>query len=444
MMRQKAVGLLACFLAVAVCVAAAYPQAAGSVITPASLDARIQKRLEELHANGEFPGVVVGYVLPDGRSGAAAAGFSDKEAKIPMRPGDRMFSGSVGKTYVAAVAFQLMQEGKFGLDDLVAKWLGKEPWFARVPNAGQLTVRMLLGHTGGVPEYYDKPSFNAQIKANLYKVWKPEELIAHILDLPPANVAGAAYSYADTNYLLLGMIIEKATGKTYYAELKRRILKPCKLKNTEPSVKPRLRGLIPGYSTLGRQLFGFGDEKTVKDGLYAFNPQMEWTGGGLISNAEDLARWVRIYVGGDVVPASLRREMTKVTFPMGPNPNAMRYGLGIIISQTPFGPALGHSGFMPGYLTEMYYLPEKKLALALQFNTDNGRSVKMNTRAFLWEIARTILETNVSGGSARTPLSRNFQVQGRVSRTQTRGMVFLIKKRSITLEDMGQWRASIR
>jgi len=382
-------------LTLLLCAPVAFSQTAATAPATSSvlsLPARIQARLDELHRNAEFPGVVVGYVLPDGTSGAIAAGYSDREAKTPMRPADRMFSGSVGKTYVAAVAFQMIKEGKFGLDDSVEKWLGKEAWYARVPNAKQLTVRMLMGHTGGVPEYYDKPSFNEQIKANLYKVWKPEELIAHILDMPPVNAPGAAYSYADTNYLLLGLIIEKASGKTYYGELERRILKPYKLKDTEPSVRPVLRGLVPGYSNFGRQLFGFADEKTVQDGKYVFNPQMEWTGGGLISNAEDLARWVRIYVAGDAVPAALREEMTKVTHPMGPNPNAPRYGLGTIVAQTPFGPAIGHSGFMPGYLTEMYYLPEKKLALALQFNTDNGRSIKMNTRAFLWEVARVILE----------------------------------------------------
>jgi len=376
------------------CVAAAFSQApAPAPANAAALNARIQTRLDELHRSAEFPGVVVGYVLPDGQSGAVAAGFSDREAKTPMRSTDRMFSGSVGKTYVAAVAFQLIEEGKFGLDDAVEKWLGGEKWYGRVPNAKQLTVRMLLGHTGGVPEYYDTPSFNAQIKADLYKVWRPEELIAHILDAPPVNPAGEKYSYADTNYLLLGLIIEKSTGKTYYGELERRILRPCKLQDTEPSIRPVLRGLVPGYSTLGRQLFGFADEKTLQDGKYAFNPQMEWTGGGLISNAEDLARWVRIYVTGDAVPAALREEMTRVTHPMGANPNAPRYGLGTIVAQTPFGPAIGHSGFMPGYLTEMYYLPEKKLAVALQFNTDNGRSIKMNTRAFLWEVARVILES---------------------------------------------------
>ena len=389
---ERGVGAFLGYLMLAGAPAVAQAPAPAVAAAPSALDARIKARLDELHANGEFPGVVVGYVLPDGRSGAVAAGFSDREAKTPMRPADRMFSGSVGKTYVAAVAFQLIKEGKFGLDDSVEEWLGKETWYARVPNAKQLTVRMLLGHTGGVPEYYSKASFNAQMKENLYKVWKPEELIAHILDSEPVNAPGVAFSYADTNYLLLGLIIENAAGKTYYAELDRRILKPYQLRDTEPSVRPVLRGLVPGYSNLGRQLFGFADEKTVQEGKYAFNPQMEWTGGGLISNAEDLARWARVFAAGDAIPASLREEMTKQTFPMGPNPNAPRYGLGIIVAQTPYGPALGHSGFMPGYLTEMFYLPEKKLALALQFNTDNGRTIKMNTRAFLWEVARVILE----------------------------------------------------
>ena len=385
--------ILSLLLGVAAPALRAQAAAPAAVSVAAPLPERVASRLAELHRNAEFPGVVVGWVLPNGSTGAAAAGFSDREAKTPMRAHDRMFSGSVGKTYVAAVAFQLIKEGKFTLDDLAEKWLGGEAWFARVPNAKQLTVRMLLGHTGGVPEYYSQPSFNAQIKSDLYKVWQPHELIAHILDAQPTNAPGAAFSYADTNYLLLGLIIEKTTGKTYYGELDRRILQPYNLRETEPSIKPELRGLVPGYSTLGRQLFGFADEKTVKDGKYAFNPQMEWTGGGLISTAEDLAKWARVFAAGDAIPAALREEMTKAALPMGQNPNAPRYGLGAIVAPSPYGPAIGHSGFMPGYLTEMYYLPEKNLALAVQFNTDTGRTVKMNTRAFLWEVAKVILES---------------------------------------------------
>lgn len=379
-------------LGLSLCAALAGGQATAPAKAAASLDARIQARMDELHRAGEFPGATVAYILPDGKSGALATGFADREARTPMNPADRMFSGSVGKTYVAAVALQLVGEGKLKLDDLASKWLGKEPWFSRLPNAEKITLRMLLNHTAGIPEYYDKPKFTERLNADLYRVWKPEELLEAILGEPAVAPAGEQFSYADTNYIVVGLIIEKCTGRTYYGELVRRILKPLKLHDTEPSVKPALRGLVPGYSTLGKQIFGFADEKTVQGGRYAFNPQMEWTGGGLISNAMDLARWARAAYGGNAVfPAALREEMLQAR-PMGPHA-AASYGLGVMTAPTEkWGITLGHSGFMPGYLTEIAYFPEKKLAVAIQVNTDNGRAIKMSTRRFLLEVARVILD----------------------------------------------------
>lgn len=97
------------------------------------LRARVQETLDALRAKAEFPGVAVGVALADGRVAAAASGFADAEAKVPLRPTDRFLAGSVGKTFVAAVLLQLAEEGKVRLDDRLAAWLGAEPWFARLP-----------------------------------------------------------------------------------------------------------------------------------------------------------------------------------------------------------------------------------------------------------------------------------------------------------------------
>ena len=107
-----------------------------------------------------------------------------------MKPNDRMLAGSVGKTFAAATALQLVKEGKIGLDDRIEKYLGREPWFARLPNAKEITVRQLMNHTSGLVRYEFKDQFTKDLTANPEKVWKPAELIAYLLDEKPPFAAG--------------------------------------------------------------------------------------------------------------------------------------------------------------------------------------------------------------------------------------------------------------
>src|ERR1044072_2690338 len=146
----------------------------------ALLKEKIQAKLNELHTTADFPGVTVGFVLDDGRSGSVSIGYSDVENKTPMKPRDRMLAGSIGKTYVAAAMLQLVQEKKVNLDDKIEKWLGHEPWFTRLPNARDLTLRMLMTHSSGIPEHVLNKDLIARLKQEPEKVWKPEELLAYI------------------------------------------------------------------------------------------------------------------------------------------------------------------------------------------------------------------------------------------------------------------------
>jgi D-alanyl-D-alanine carboxypeptidase len=127
----------------------------------AQLRQRLQAKLDSLYAAGQFPGATAGFVLTDGSSFGLATGFSDKTKKIRMTPADLMLQGSVGKTYVAAVALQLVHEGKINLDDKIEKHLGNEPWFSRLPNGRDITVRMLMNHTSGLVRYEFKEQFTA-------------------------------------------------------------------------------------------------------------------------------------------------------------------------------------------------------------------------------------------------------------------------------------------
>ena len=142
---------------------------------------RMQATLEELRAQASFPGVSVGFVLADGRSAGVACGLADVENKVPLVPTDRLLAGSVGKMFVAAVTLQLVEEGRLALDDRAETWIGKEPWFGRLPNAPELTVRSLLNHTAGLPEYFERKGVAEAIKADVDREWTAADRLAFVL-----------------------------------------------------------------------------------------------------------------------------------------------------------------------------------------------------------------------------------------------------------------------
>jgi D-alanyl-D-alanine carboxypeptidase len=122
------------------------------------------------------------------------------------------------------------------------------------------------------------------------------------------------------------------------------------------------------------------------DGEFVINPQFEWTGGGIASTTADLARWAKLLYEGEAFDAAMLPTMLDgVPARLGPN---TRYGLGVIIRDTPLGPAWGHSGFFPGYLTEMVYFPDHGIAVAVQFNTSDVRSLAMSPGRVLMELAQ--------------------------------------------------------
>jgi D-alanyl-D-alanine carboxypeptidase len=349
----------------AAAVVAAYSQQPVAATGTNALKKDIQVKLDEWHKAGKFPGATVGVVLADGESFGLAVGFSDREAKTPMKPTDRMLAGSTGKTFAAATALQLVKEGKIDLDAKVEKYLGSEVWFARAPNARDITVHQLMNHTSGLVRYEFKDTFTKDLTASPDKVWKPAELISYLLDEKPPFEAGKGWDYSDTNYIVLGMIIEKVTGKKFYDEANKRIVKPLKLENTIPQDSPRINGLVQGYAGANNP-FG-GKDSMIENGKFAINPQFEWTGGGWASTGHDLARWAKLMYEGKAFDASMVPIMLDgVPAKLGPN---VKYGLGVIIRPTASGLTYGHSGFFPGYVTDMMYFPEKKIAVAVQVNT---------------------------------------------------------------------------
>lgn len=332
-------------------------------------DDAFQNALERLRTDHEFPGATAAYVLPDGRVCAFATGLDDVELKVPMRPESRMLAGSIGKSFVAAVALALVEERKMSLDDTVARWLPNAADLSGGTAIGGLTLGQLLTHTSGLRDYVDQAAFALKARETYFgpngnpdAVFSPEELIKFATRNKPIASPGERFLYSDTDYLIVGLMIERAAGQTYEQELTRRFLTPLGLTATEPSDKRTLDGLSASYRR-ERTFIGLG-EKLAEHSTLAINPASEWTGGGLVSNPTDLVRWAKELYEGRVLTAPY---LDLLLHPSGAKDN---YGLGTFLFNTRHGPAYGHGGTYLGFKSMMVYWPEKRIAVALQINCD--------------------------------------------------------------------------
>lgn len=353
----------------------------------AQLTQRFQKEWTLLHEKAGFPGGTAAFVLPDGQKAAVATGVADVEEQIPMTPASRLPSGSIGKTFVAAVALSLVQEGVLELDEKISERFKDQPWITRLPNAKEINLRHLLTHSSGIGDHVYDPEFIADLLAfmedNPDARFPPERCVQYILDKEPLFAPGQGWAYTDTGYILVGLMIEHAIARTYYEELQKRFLDPLELKLTSPSDRRIIPGLASGYArkeNLAEVPLVWGPDeidpkKMVIDGAMILNPAFEWTGGGLATNALDLAMWAKLLYEGDAINGEYLSKLLDGV-PRNPdNPAEGSYGLGVFINETPLGTMYGHGGFFPGYLSIMQYFPEHQTSIALQINTDGEQDL---------------------------------------------------------------------
>ena len=346
----------------------------------------LQHKLDSITQKGLVPGVTFAVCFSNGQTTSLASGYADVELQQPMKPNSIMFTGSVGKTFVAAIILQLVDEGSLVLDELASKYLDGQAWFHQIPNAQSITIRMLLNHTAGIPEWAFQPGVWESVHNDPDKTWTAEERMSKVIGLQPSNPAGKGWSYADSHYIILGAIIEQLTGNDYYNELSKRILKPYGLTNTTPAVQRFLPGLVAGYTSLSNELLL--PKKVAENQTYAFNPQLEWTGGGLVTNVSDLCVWAKIVWSGKLFAQHTYNQMiTAVPFKTGLFEDA-GYGLGCFVGSTNGTSYYGHTGFVPGYITFVQYIPEFGVSLAMQFTSDAS-----HTDVYMKQFFNTLKET---------------------------------------------------
>ncbi|HEX5069428.1 MAG TPA: serine hydrolase domain-containing protein [Vicinamibacterales bacterium] len=336
-----------------------------------ALAPRLQALVDQWRTTNNVPGVSVAIVHKDGRVQSLTSGVADRQSGRALAPSDLLMTGSTGKTFFAAVALQLIEAGRLDLNAPISKYLSGKPWFARLPNANDITVRMLMTHTSGLVRYEMNPKFTADLRAAPDKAWTPDEEIAYLLDSPAPFAAGKGWDYSDTNYIVLGVIMEGITKTRLYDEVQKRFLTPLQIAEVAPTTSRRIPGLVSGYAG-PRDPLGLPDEVMV-NGTFVINPQFEWTGGGYATSARALARWGHALYTAKAVSTKMRDLMIAEAVPARLGPET-KYGLGVIVRDTtPAGRSWGHSGFFPGYQTELAHFPDLGITVAAQINSSATR-----------------------------------------------------------------------
>lgn len=338
------------------------------------LTADFQSALDAFQNKYSFPGATATYVLSDGTVGSAATGMADIESGLPMTVESRMLAASIGKSFVGAAIIALSCEGILDLDAPVSYWLGDRDWFSRLPNHDKITLRHLLNHSSGLPDHVHMNRFASDVSCKWRgenNLFSPEELVEYVLDLPPLFDSDRGWRYTDTGYILLGLIIEEATGSSFYDQISSRFLTPLGLKETSPSNQRFLPGLVPGYLAKDNP-FGFPQKTSTADGLMIWHPGFEWAGGGFVSNSRDLALWGWLLFRGNVMPCTYLDELLH-SIPVSDETGDIRYGAGVAIYRRgPFGPVYGHGGWIPGYCSSLRFYADHDVSIAFQINTDVG------------------------------------------------------------------------
>jgi D-alanyl-D-alanine carboxypeptidase len=330
---------------------------------------KVQRFADSIAQADSLPGISIAYMFSDQTPQTIVSGFADTEDQLPMESGMLLLSGSIGKTYVAALVLRFYELGLINLNKPVKEYLLDEKWYDSLPNAATITPVHLLQHTSGLERYEFKKAVWDSISLRPEKEWTVAERMTLLVHDAPLNAAGEAFSYSDANYILLGALLERISGRDYYALVADSILQPMHLHETMPSDRQEITGLVSAYTAFSGQ---FQIPVKVADNQkLCFNPQMEWTGGGMANTPSDLCRWAqKLYGGKYLSDSTLNLMIHPATFETGISDSAS-YGMGCIIWKPGTTEvSYGHTGFFPGFRSIIRYYPQHKLAIAFQTNTD--------------------------------------------------------------------------
>lgn len=324
-------------------------------------DGPVFQALLDRYAGEGIPGVVLLVRTPEGLWNGAA-GYARIENAERMTPTHRHFAASVTKMYIATAVLILAEDGLIDLDARISEYL-PVTIYDRVPNGAAVTVRQLLGHTSGIPDYTGVLAYELDTLNDPMGWYPPDRLLAYLEGESAFCGPGECYFYSNTNYLLLALLMDHATGTSHADVISERIIQPLGLGATyyknEPGY-PSPAGLVNSY----HDLEGDGRIMNVSDMTVHFNGMLVGNT-GLIASSADYASFIEALLGGGLLGNEMLGEMQERT-------ESSTYGLGLGFMKTPYGTGLGHNGGDIGIQTEVRHFPDLDATLVLLANAGNG------------------------------------------------------------------------
>ncbi len=347
----------------------------------ATPDKQLQQLLDGWRQRADVPAVTLAVDGPGRSRFVTASGTEERDGDTPATADAQFRVASTTKLFVSTVVLQLVEEGRLRLDAPVS---GYVPSFR---HARGVTIRQLLNHTSGIPDYTRTDHFHEGLLADRDRVWSTDEMLALVADVRRDFAPGHDYLYSNTGYLLLGRVIDTVTGSTWAAEVRRRILDPLRLQHTYiAGAEPVPGGVVPGYIDADMD----GDVENVETGRpWPALETAEGPAGAIVSTAGDLAAFADALFRGRLLSPSTLKQMVAE----GPHhPRNANYGLGVEITRPDYRLTVwGHGGYTIGFKSALWYAPKQDLVVVVLAN---------DARANTSDLAELVVRTELADRGA--------------------------------------------
>jgi len=338
-------------------------------------DSSVFQALLDRYVREGIPGVVMLVRTPAGVWNGAA-GYARLETADPMLPTHVFHAASVTKMYIAAAVLLLGEDGSIDVDAKISEYLPAEV-YRRIPNGTQATVRQLLGHRSGIPDFSGDFWYDLDFLNDPFGEYPPRRLLSYIEGQSALFAPDAGYFYSNANYYILALLLDQLVEGGHPAIVTKRLLQPLGLRSTYYKGEdgyPSPPGLVNSYQDLA----GDGRLMNVTD-LTTHNDEVFMGNAGLIASSLDFAEFLDRLLGGSLLKPQSLAEMESWSEPS-------RYGLGLNYLNTPYGAAIGHSGGDVGALAQVRRFPDQGATLVLLMNAgDSGVPESLFGR--LWDEA---------------------------------------------------------
>lgn len=331
---------------------------------PFALDSMLDHTLDSMLPIIGAKSLSAAVQFPDTAVWSSAAGISSINPVVNVTTDDVYLIGSVTKTITSACILQLADQGLLGLDDSLYQWLDTFQYIN--PN---ITIRQLLRHQSGIYDVLSNAACTNAMLANQDSIWAPEDLITSFIQ-PAVFQPGAMWSYSNTNYFLLGMIIKRVTGNEFYTEYRNRFFSPLGLSTFAiPAFEPLTSPIAHVWLDITND--GVTDDAHNFYMNYMALNSVAGAAGGYFSTASDLTKWTRTYMRGDLLSANMMAE-AKTTVVATGQPG-LNYGLGLMKRNFLGYQGYGHGGDL-AYAASSWYFPAKDISITVLTNDADHNS----------------------------------------------------------------------